>query len=363
MHRRVVVGLLFLVLVVVAGVAGLFAWRLLQKTSYEQAAAVMPASTLRASYTDWSQVRSMAGGPEAGAAAPAVDDFLLRAYDQDLTSASAVVDSTYAMDDLYGFSALDASWEMFGQSRDGAVAALALPESVDLGQIEENLRDLGYEAPPDGAGSGGVWEGSADLLAQTDPTLTAVLTNLVVLPAQNMVLMSDGTAYAESSAEAARGGEPSLLEGIEGVDELADLAEDPVSAVLWASDFACEALNVASADEESQRLAEELIADVGGVSPLAGLVMALQPDRSLKVGMYFETSDQASDDLEPRVELASGEAVGQGGTFADRFRITSGTASGNTVVLDLQPPGSRAERAESMLLSDISQGPVLFAAC
>ena len=73
--------------------------------------------------------------------------------------------------------------------------------------------------------------------------------------------------------------------------------------------------------------------------------------------MHFETTDQASSDLQPRVDLASGDAPGQGGSFADRFRVTSGEAEGHDVVLGLTP------RTRQAVLSDVSTGPVLFATC
>ena len=104
------------------------------------------------------------------------------------------------------------------------------------------------------------------------------------------------------------------------------------------------------------------MARAGGVNPLSGLVMALQPpagssSSDLTVGMEFADSDQASENLQPRVDLASGPAPGQGGTFPGRFRITSAQASGSSVVLQLEP------RHGEQLLSDLSEGPVLFATC
>jgi hypothetical protein len=73
--------------------------------------------------------------------------------------------------------------------------------------------------------------------------------------------------------------------------------------------------------------------------------------------MLFEDSDQASENLQPRVDLASGPAPGQGGSFPARFQITSAQASGSSVVLQLQP------RHGERLLPDLSEGPVLFATC
>lgn len=357
MHRRVVVLVAVAVLVAAGGVA---AWRALDKTEYEQALAWMPGSTLRATYTDWSQVRSLADGGSLDAASSTreVSNFLERAYELDLTSTSAVTDSTYAMAHRYGFSPLDASWEMYGQSREGAVVTMQLSDAVDLDGIERNLRTLGYTAPPEGAGSGQVWAGSTDLVATIDPSLSPVLQNVVVLPEQAVVLLSDSRSYAEAAADVVRGSSPGLDELTEGVPALAELSGQPVSAVLFASDFACEALGMASADEEDQRVADDLVAKAGGVNPLSGLVLAATPDRRLTVGMHFEDSDQAEANLQPRVDLASGEAVGQGGLFGDRFSIESAKQEGSEVVMDLAP---RDEDAS--LLSDLSHGPVLFATC
>lgn len=338
---------------------GVFAWRFLNSSDYEQAVAWMPAPTLRATYTDWSQVRSLADGTALGpdSTSRQVRQFIDRGLDQDLVSTSAVAGSTYAMAGQFGFSPLDASWEMFGQSREGAVVAMKLGDGAEVDAIEQNLRDLGYEPPAGGSGEGGVWAGSVDLVAQIDPTLTPVLQNVAVLPDERVVLMSDDDAYASSAADVVRGTAPSLTEEVEGVTDLAGLPEEPVSAVLFAADFACEDLSMGTADDEDQRVAAELVAEAGGVNPLSGLVMAQASDRSVLVGMHFESSDQAADNLQPRVDLASGEAVGQGGTFPDRFTIESATASGSSVVLELQPV------EDEPLLSDISHGPVLFATC
>lgn len=359
MRRRLVLGAVAAA-VLLAAVLGLLGWRVLTVTPYEEGLEAMPAETLRATWTDWSQVRTLADGGALGAAATSreVDQFVQRAYDRDLTSTSAVVTSTYAMGRRYGFSPLDASWEMYGQARQGAVVAMAMEDSVDLERVEENLRALGYDAPPDGAGSGGVWAGSADLVARIDASLTPVLQNVVVLPEQQMILLSDNASYADSAARVVTGDAPSLAEETDGVSELGGVAGEPVSAVMYASDFACEALGMAVADEEDQAVAEDLVARAGEVSPVAGVVFAMQRDRSLTVGMHFETSEQAETNLRPRLELAQGEAVGQGGTFADRFSVTEARAEDQQVVLDLEPADS-----DAALLSDLSPGPVLFATC
>ena len=76
-----------------------------------------------------------------------------------------------------------------------------------------------------------------------------------------------------------------------------------------------------------------------------------QPVRDLGVG--HPVGNQHGD-----VDLAVGEAVGRGGSFADDFELTRSRALGSEVVLDFEP------RSESgFVLSALYDGPVLFATC
>jgi hypothetical protein len=346
--------------VVLVLLAGVVAWRVLDRPStYEQALAALPASTLRATWTDWGQTRREAGGSgvTAGSSRARVQSFLDRAYDLDLTSGSGISGSTAVLAERFGFSPLDAEWEALGQSRRGQVDVLRLDDRVDMAGIERALRRLGYTAPRAGSGTGGTWAGSPELVAGISADLTPVQQNLVVLTEQRLVLMSDDAAYASSAASVVTGSASSMLDDA-GVSSLAGTLDEPAAAVQWSSTFACEDLRMGAADPGEQKVADALVADAGPISPLEGLVMAQRADRSLTVGLHFETSDQASRNLQPRVDLASGDAPGQGGSFRDRFRVTSGKASGDDVVLALRPV-----RRDAQVLSDISTGPVLFATC
>jgi hypothetical protein len=353
-RRAAVVAAAAVVLVVlVAG--GYVAWRALAPAGdYEAAMATLPATTLRATYTDWREVRAAADGEglDAGAREGEVAAFLGRAFDRDLVSTSAIGDSTVAMRDRYGVSPLDASWEALGQSPSGQVVVLKVDEDVDLGGVEQRLRSLGYEPPDGGIGTGGTWAGSPDLVAALDPGLTPVVQNLAVLEDERLLVLSDRAETVSAAVDVVRGDAPALDE-----PDLTAAAGEPVTAVLWGSDFACEDLAMASADEEDQRVADQLVADAGGVSPLTGLVVAMQGDGSLRVALEFETEEQASANLQPRVDLAAGAAPGQGGSFADRFTVTNGEADGNTVLLELDPRGAE------FVFSDLTSGPVLFATC
>ncbi len=341
--------------VAVLALAAFVAWRVLAPESdYETAMAALPSTTLRATYTDWTAVRDEADGADldAGSAPEDIGDFLGRAFDRDLVSTSAIADSTVAMGARYGVSPLEVAWEAFGQDESGQVVVLRVEDDVDLAGVEQKLRGLGYGAPADGVGSGGTWTGSADLVASVDAGLTPVFQNAVVLPEEHLLLLSDRAASVSGAAEVIAGDQPGLDE-----DGLAAIAGEPVTAVLWASDFACDALSMSAADDEDQRVGDRLVDAAGGVSPVTGLVVARQADGLLRVGFEFEDDGRASANLQPRVDLAGGDAPGQGGSFTDRFTVTSGEAAGDLVVLDLEPADS------GYVFSDLTSGPVLFATC
>jgi len=337
------------VVVLVAG--AVVAWRLLSRpTDYERAVAWLPEDSLRVTWTDWAAVRADVEAPEPGAGAGAVAGFLDRAYEADLSAGSGVAEATGVLDARFGFSPLDVGWEVLGQARGGQVVVLGLGEGADPTAIEGRLRRLGYDAPPDGPGTGGTWQGGADLVASIDPTLTPVMQNMAVVEDERLVVMSDAPGPVSSTVAVIEGDEAGLDAPLAGV------AGSPVQSWLWADDFACEDLTMSNADPEDQRLASRLVDEAGGVNPLSGLVMARQADGTVTVGMRFENDDQASDNLQPRVDLAAGEAPGQGGTFGERFRVVSGEADGSDVVVRLEP-------REDFQLSDITSGPVLFATC
>ncbi len=351
--RRVVYGAGVLVVLLVVGVV---AWRVMgARSTYEQALAQLPKATLRTTFTDWAAVREQARGEDLDATSSAdeIDAFTTRSYDLDLTAGSALAGSTYALARRFGFSPLSAQWEAFGQSPQGQVDVLKLNRGVDMPAIVRALDKLGYEKPDR---DDGTWVGGADLVAGLDGELTPVQQNIVVFEDDRLVLMSDNAAYASAAADVVRG-DAEALTAEDGVASLAGVVGEPVTAVQWTSTFVCEDLSMGQADEEDQRAADDLVREAGKVSPLVGFVMAQDADRALAVGLHFESDEQASANLQPRVDLASGDAPGQGGSFAERFSITSGEADGADVVLRLKPRGDDA------VLSDLSSGPVLFATC
>ncbi len=355
MRRRLLVTLAGL-LVVALVAAGLAWWFLGRGPTGPLADAfrTLPASSLRLGFTDWGRVSSELDAPRGEAALDddTVTEFLGRAYDADVTTTSAVVDSFAGLAANLGFSPGDAEWEAYGQGREGAVDVLRLGDAVDLDEVTDHLQEAGYEAPED---ADGVWVGSGDLVAGLDEPLTTMQKNVAVVHDLRLVLMSDDTTFLQQALPVATGDDASVMD-VEGVSPLVEAVGEPESAQLWVRDFACEDLAMSRSGEVDRREGERLTEAAGGVHPLAGLVLARDEGRRATVGFWFATDAQAQADLQPRTDLARGAAPGQGGTFPERFAVTRAVQDGQLVRLDLR-------LRTGTLMADLGQGSVLFATC
>jgi hypothetical protein len=331
-----------LLLVGLLVVAGFLVWQRLDRSRFETALGHLPETVMRASYTDWAAVTSALGSSDTEA-------LLEAAFDEDLTAASAVASTFVNLEESFGIGPSDVEWEAYGQARDGAVGLLRLRDDVDLAALEQRFSDLGYTQED------GVLVGSPELVLQLDAPLTPTQENLAVVESERILVMSDSAAYAASAVDAVTG-DASSLTSVDGVSELASVAESASVAMLWADDFACEDLAMSKADSSEASDGAALVEEAGGVSPYSGLVIAQQPSSALTVGLHYDASDQASADLQARADLASGEAPGQGGTFGERLRVDSATADDELVTLTLDP-------VDGPVLADLTQGPLLFATC
>ena len=85
---------------------------------------------------------------------------LAAAYDQDLSAVSVLAGSVEVMADENGWTVLDTDWEMYSQSRTGAVIVLALGPQLSADTVVAGLRQVGYAEPAAGTSNGGVWTSS-----------------------------------------------------------------------------------------------------------------------------------------------------------------------------------------------------------
>jgi len=347
-NRLVVAGAVVLVVAVVA--AGALWWRAAQQTDLQEAASLAPAATERMTWTDWAGVRADLDADVGASSSPsAVGDFLDQAHDADLSPMSPLLESAETMQQSYGFSPATLEWELLAQSRAGAAVVMRLPDDTDFDALADRLADLGYQRPDD---ESGVWRGGRDLLPQIG-TLTPELQYLALDPDQRLVVASDTERYAGVAIGAATGDR----EGFDGLGPVLDATDEPLAAAVYGSEVACNALAMGNAADSDQDEASDLLAAAGPVDPLTGFAMGRYSGGGVRVLMSFADEEQARANADTRAELASGPAPGQGGDFADRFRLGRVTAEGEVVTMRLDPVEG------SYVLSDLTSGPVLFATC
>jgi hypothetical protein len=343
---------LVLALLAAAAVVGVPWWQDRHRTDLERAIAYAPSGTVRFSWTDWAAVRSeLKSGVDTSSSPDEVEEFLSDGYDADLTSGSAMVESASVLQDKYGFSPADVDWELLGQSTTGSVMILGLPDDLDVGELGDTFASLGYDRPDDDTG---VWTGGEDLIARigAEGTLSPQFQYLALDADDHVLLASDSGPYLRSAVDGLGDDH-----GDEGLRDVTGAIGEPLSAAVYDGGFACKSLAMAQADEDDQSAADQLVGQAGGVDPLAGFAMAAEPDGRLLVAMSFENDDQARRNADSRARLAAGPAPGQGGDFADRFDLGKVTADGRVVTMRLTPVEGSA------VLSDLSNGPVLFATC
>jgi len=349
--RRRFAVVVAVVVALVLAVGGYLWWRHDDRTSLAWAVDHAPAGVQRLSWTDWAAVRAKehADLSERSSAAQ-TQRFLDRAYDDDLSSTSALVTSAPVLQERFGFSPASADWELFGQSYQGAVVMLHLPTSSDLDEVADDLRNLGYDEPSDDEG---VWRGGEDLLARIDPGLSGELQYVALDRSDSLVLTSDSAEFLGIAMGAATG-DGATAEGLGGV---VDDAGEPLSSAVYSGAYACGALAMAHAGRADRAQGRQLVAAAGEVNPYSAFAMSDEPDGTTRVAFQFDGEDVARTNADSRATLARGPAPGQGGTFGERFRVTSVTAQGTLVVMELAP------RPEASVLSDLSTGPLLFATC
>jgi hypothetical protein len=351
-HRigRPVIGLVVGAVVLAAVGLGVWLGRS-DDSALSRAVRSAPAGAERLSWTDWAGVRrELASQVDAGSSVDDLGAFLDEAFDADLSSRSALLESAPALHQHFGWSPATVEWELYSQSSQGAVVTLGLPDDADFADLGDRLEALGYARPSD---DGGVWAGGTDLLASIDPALTPELAYLALDADDHLLLASDQQAFLEEALAPATGD----ADGVKGLSDVAEALDQPLSAAIYTGDYACGALAMANADSADQAEAAELIAAAGTVDPYRAFAMGARAGGAVRVAMEFADADQARANADSRAVLASGPAVGQGGDFADRFTLDKARADGRVMTLDLDPLEGQ------YVLSDLSTGPVLFATC
>lgn len=324
-------------------VVGVRWWNAAHTSRLSRAIALVPPTTQRYSWTDWDAVRArLHAHVDASSSVSAVQAFLDRAYNADLSSSSTISDYAAYTQAHLGFSPASIDWELLGQSSQGAVVVLGASH-VDFDRVRSDLVRAGFEHT-----AGDVWD-SSPLSADVAAELGDVLGHLVLDEQHHRIYGSDGAAYLRSVVAGGDGAHPSTR-------DVAAALGKPLTAEVYGADYVCSHLAMSQADATDQAQAAELIREAGGVDPMTGFAMGDVPG-GVRVAMRFQDHEGARRNAQARAKLASGPAPGQGGTFADRFRLGTVKADGDIVTMDLHPV------AGASVVSDLSTGPVLFASC
>lgn len=351
--RKGLLAALVALVVLALVVLGIRWWTGRPGSDLDAAVALAPADAQRLLFTDWADVRRTLGADvDADSSGAAAEAFLDEAFEADLSPMSALLESTPVMQEEYGFSPASLEWELFTQSSEGAAVLMRMGEDVDMDALQDRLAALGYQRPDDETG---VWRGGIDLLPEIG-RLTPELQYLAVDADQRVVVASDTLGYA-GRAIASVTGEADAADSVPAIDDVVSASDAPLAAAVYDGEVACSALAMSSADPADQDQADQLVAAAGEVNPMAAFAMSTQPDRDVRVAMSFESEEQARTNADTRGVLASGPAPGQGGDFPERFRLGEVVAEGTVVTMALDPTEGE------YLLSDLTNGPVLFATC
>jgi len=354
-RRTVAVAVIVLVVLSALVVVGARIWSQRDRTDLRRALDVVPSSTLRLSFTDWAAVReALHSNPGQDPSDAAIQKLVSKGYDADLTAVSSIDDSAEALQQHFGFSPATIDWEAFAQGRSGATMVVRMPDGFDFDAVKRKLATAGFTKPKD---DDGVWDGGIDLVAALDETITPELQYIAVLADRHLIVTSDTKSYATKAAAVAGGHGRSLADIASVKDSIAPL-DEPAAAMVWAEDFACSDLAMSQAAADDQDTGDQLVAQAGDLTPLTGLVMALDRDRTLTVSELFESKRAAKENLRTRAKLIVGPAPGRGGSFSDDLTLTSSHTDGASVQLTLKPKAKTG-----FVISALDSGPVLFATC
>lgn len=348
-RRRVLILALVVALLAVVAAVALWVVRARAETRFAEAVGLLPASTARVTWTDWAAVRAEldAEDPDPDQTQALVDE----ALERDLATPSVLASSAPLVREYLGLDPALVEWEAFGQSSDGAVLVVKLPDGVDVDELTKTWQKAGYAEPASDKRDGATWALGPD--AELASLLgTSPLRNLALLEDERLVLASDSRDYLAQSVEVASGEKDGL-----DVGALTEAFEEPVAAIGLLGDQACSALSLSASDPGVAAEGEALVEQAGGVAPLTGYLVALLPGDRIGFAFDHENAGQATRDAKSRRALAGAEDPGQMLPYPDLFTIDSAVAEQTLTVLE----GDTVPDAYP--LSNTSSGPVLLATC
>lgn len=348
-------GLVLVPLIAIVVAVGIGSWASGRepdhRSSLSSAIDALPAGTLVAGFTDWASIRDRLGVGAASTAAGRAelgDGAALR----DLSTRSVLGGVIDDMHEAYGWSAADLDWEVYGQSRSGAVMVARLGDAVSIADIETRLRDLGYRR------DGDRWTIDESGSTAVGPELARTLGRLAVVPSRRLVIAGDRPAIVPGVLATIRGAEPSAL-SVRPIAEIAQSLAGSDTAVLQSQVFGCRATSFDGLGSEVRAQADAALARAGRlVAPtFSGRGLVDGPGRqSLRFAAAFDSPATAADQLRVRSALTTGPFIGRPGRIEDTLTRPRSSVSGpvSTLRFDLDP-----DRGAFMS----GEGALLFAGC
>jgi len=294
----------------------------------------LPASTTVAGFTNWSRIREH---HTIGTAAR-----------RDLSTRSVIGTRVDEMDDLLGWSAADAEWEVYGQGPDGTAAVVRLGRSISFEDVRSKLRSAGYQA------DGPRWT------ASRPSNLSETFINIALVPRQRLVVLSDRSSPLPRVLDVIDGRARSMA-GNPAAAETARALAGSDSVLLQGGTLACRSTAVVGADREQQARAaldragnlEPYRFSGRGVDDRGGSGFSAQ---RVVFAMTFDSAVQASEQAQVRARLATGPFIGRSGPIEETLRLQSSAADESTARL------SFAHDPDTDVFMT-GTGPVLFATC
>jgi hypothetical protein len=354
-HPRQIMGLVLAPLLVVAGAVAVGTQASGRepdtRSSLTSALDSLPGGTLVAGFTDWSAVRDDLGlrSVSTSAARTVLDE---RGSLRDLTTRSVLGGVVDDMHRVYGWSAADLDWEVYGQAPEGAAMVARLDRSISIDDVERRLRTIGYDR------RGDTWTITEAGATKIGPELAATLGQLAIDPRRRVVVAADRADYLPAVLAVIRGEEPSALS----VRPLADVATSLAGSetvLLQSGPFACRATALDDLGPDVVAQARAAVARAGALATPTftgrGLV-AGSPTQSIRFAAVFGSPARAADQVRVRTALSTGPFIGRSGRVEDSLDLVEAFQTGSVAVLQF----AVAPDAGAFMTGE---GPALFAGC
>lgn len=300
------------------------------------AVAVAPADTTVLGFTDWQRIRAVGA-----------DDLSAR----DLDTRSTLADLGDVVPQALGWSVDDVRWESFVQDLQAGVLVVAPDDGLSWGQVEDGLREAGFEQ------SGDAWSAAPEVLLETG--LGDQFTAVRIVRSAGVLVAATAPEGADEVVRAATGRDPSLTS----VRQAADTAQALMgrdTVLLQAGSLGCDAAAVPPEDSAAADVAQDRagrleayayagrgLTDRGGSGPSA---------QTATFAMTFDEVATAREQAGVRERLSTGPFIGRRGQVEDELRDPSATVNQATVALSF-------DRSADGTVLMLGTGALLFAAC